>query len=132
MLPETHRLRTATEFSEVVRRGRRASRPLLTVHALPAGEAVHAGAPARAGLVVSKSVGGSVVRHRTARRLRHLLRDRVGMLPAGLRLVVRAAPAAGRAPSSALAADLDAALDRVQRPRTAQRPGSAQRPDTAP
>ena len=112
MLPEVHRLRSSAEFTEVVRRGRRASRPLLTVHAHLAGDA-----PARAGLVVSKAVGGSVVRHRTARRLRHLLRDRVGALPAGMRLVVRAAPGAGTVPSSALAADLDGALTSVLRPR---------------
>ena len=116
MLPPAHRLRSSTEFSQVVRRGRRASRPLLTVHALAGADA----APPRAGLVVSKAVGGSVVRHRTARRLRHLLRDRVAGLPAGLRLVVRAAPAAGSAPSSALGADLDAALGSVLRPRAAR------------
>jgi ribonuclease P protein component len=113
VLPEAHRLRSSADFSEVVRRGRRSSRPLLTVHALPG----VGGAP-RAGLVVSKQVGGSVVRHRTARRLRHLLRDRVPGLPEGLRLVVRAAPAAGAAPSAALGVDLDAALAGALRPRT--------------
>lgn len=106
MLPAAHRLRSSVEFTEVVRRGRRSGRPLLTVHALLSQE----DAPVRAGLVVSKAVGGSVVRHRTARRLRHLLRERVAALPAGARIVVRAAPAAGRAPSTALAVDLDAAL----------------------
>jgi ribonuclease P protein component len=116
VLPPAHRLRSSTEFGEVVRRGRRASRPLLTVHLL----GNDSSAPARAGLVVSKAVGGSVVRHRTARRLRHLLRDRLPLLPAGSRLVVRAAPAAGTAPSSALAADLDAALATAGRPRTAR------------
>ena len=117
MLPEVHRLRSSAEFTEVVRRGRRASRPLLTVHALASGSAAD-DAPARAGLVVSKAVGGSVVRHRTSRRLRHLLRDRIGALPAGLRLVVRAAPGAGTAPSSALAVDLDGALASALRPRS--------------
>ena len=112
MLPEAHRLRSSADFTEVVRRGRRASRPLLTVHALLSQDA----APVRAGLVVSKAVGGSVVRHRTSRRLRHLLRDRVAALPAGARLVVRAAPAAGSAPSAALAVDLDAALAGALRP----------------
>jgi ribonuclease P protein component len=94
---------------------------LLTVHALLAATdrvaAASQTAPPRAGLVVSKAVGGSVVRHRTARRLRHLLRDRLATAPAGARLVVRAAPAAGEAPSAALAADLDAALTSALRPR---------------
>ncbi len=95
MLPRAARLHRSADFTEVVRRGRRASRATLTVHLL-AGEA----GASRAGLVVSKAVGGSVVRSRTSRRLRHLLRDRVAALPAGARLVVRAAPAAGTAPST--------------------------------
>jgi ribonuclease P protein component len=54
------------------------------------------------------------VRHRVARRLRHLLRARIAGLPQGGRLVVRAAPAAATATSAALAADLDAVLGRVR------------------
>ena len=125
MLSVAHRLRSSTEFTEVVRRGRRAGRPTLTVHLLPpsatepsatepaAPSAIESTAPARAGLVVSKAVGGSVVRHQVARRLRHLLRDRMAGLPVGSRLVVRAAPAAGSASSQLLGADLDAALSRL-------------------
>jgi hypothetical protein len=45
----------SSDFAEVVRRGRRASRPLLTVHAVLAGPP---DVPARAGLVVSKAVAG--------------------------------------------------------------------------
>ena len=69
--------------------------------------------PARAGLVVSRAVGGSVVRSRTSRRLRHLLRARLDRMPSGARLVVRASPAAGDADSAALGRDLDAALARL-------------------
>ncbi|MGI8537037.1 MAG: ribonuclease P protein component [Mycobacteriales bacterium] len=122
MLSSEFRLHRAADFRAVVRRGRRASRPLLTVHALLADQC-NPGQPAalvlspRAGLVVSKAVGGSVQRHRTSRRLRHLLRDRLTTLPAGVRVVVRAAPAAGAAPSAALGADLDAALRSALRPR---------------
>ncbi len=112
MLSRSARLHRSADFSEVVRHGRRAARPLLTVHLLTAPPDA-APAPARAGLVVSKAVGGSVVRSTVSRRLRHLLRDRVGALPDGTRLVVRAAPAAGAADSDALGADLDAALSRV-------------------
>jgi ribonuclease P protein component len=124
VLPRPSRVHTAAEFSEVVRRGRRASRPLLTVHLLMADAPGDAGdtGPARAGLVVSKAVGGSVVRHRTSRRLRHLLLDRLPALPAGARLVVRAAPAAGTAPSAALGRDLDAAVGAALRPRPVRSP----------
>lgn len=112
MLPRSARLHRTADFTEVVRRGRRASRATLTVHLLVDGS----GAPARAGLVVSKAVGGSVVRSTVSRRLRHLLRDRLGDLPGGARLVVRAAPAAADASSAVLGSDLDAALVRVLRP----------------
>lgn len=119
MLSSEHRLHRPVDFTEVVRRGRRSSRPLLTVHALLAPSPVlDQLGPARAGLVVSKAVGGSVVRHQSARRLRHLLRARVADLPAGARIVVRAAPGSGNALSEALASDLDAALAAALRPRT--------------
>ena len=116
MLSSDHRLHRSSDFSEVVRRGRRASRPLLTVHCLL--DPAPGKTPARAGLVVSKAVGGSVVRHRTARRLRHLLRERVSDLPAGTRVVVRASPAAAGATSAALAGDLDGALAAAVRERS--------------
>ena len=46
-------------------------------------------APARAGLIISKSVGGSVTRHRLARKIRHCLRDQYQLLPTGSLLVIR-------------------------------------------
>lgn len=117
MLSPEHRLRSSREFTQVVRQGRRAGRPTLAVHLLLAD--VHAEPSAtsapRAGLVVSKAVGGSVVRHRVSRRLRHLLRDRLGALPAGALVVVRASAAAAEAPSAMLGQDLDAALGRLLR-----------------
>jgi ribonuclease P protein component len=111
VLSREHRLRHHAEFSDVVRRGRRATRPLLTVHLLVGSEP-----PPRAGLVVSKAVGGSVVRSRVSRRLRHQLRAVVPGLPGGSRLVVRAAPAAATADSAALRQDLRRALDRLGLP----------------
>ena len=109
MLSSENRLRRRTEFADVVRRGRRASRPLLTVHLLPSGQPT----PPRAGLVVSKAVGGSVVRSRVSRQLRHQLRELVPTLPTGTRLVVRAAPSAAAADSAALGRELRAALERL-------------------
>jgi ribonuclease P protein component len=73
--------------------------------------------------VVSRAVGGSVVRHRVTRRLRHLVRDRLADLPPGARLVVRALPPAAEAPSSALAEDLDAGLRTASAHRGARSPG---------
>jgi len=113
VLPAAHRLTRRDEFASAVRRGRRVGRPRLVVHLRVPAVADPADPAPRAGFVVSRAVGGSVVRHRVARRLRHLVRDRVADLPPGARLVVRALPAAAGAPSSVLAGDLDSALGAV-------------------
>ena len=122
MLPSTARLRRSQDFTETVRRGTRAGRPLLVVHldlrTELADAAAHRSRPGddpRAGFVVSKAVGGSVVRHVVARRLRHLVRPRLASLPAGSRLVVRALPDSATATSAQLEVDLDAALERALR-----------------
>lgn len=114
MLPATHRLTAPADFREVVRRGRRQGRPTLVVHArvgdgAPGVDAV----PVTAGFVVSKAVGTAVVRSRVKRRLRHLVADRLGALPPGTRLVVRALPSAAGADAADLARDLDRALERL-------------------
>jgi ribonuclease P protein component len=41
------------------------------------------------GLIINKSIGGSVTRHRVARHLRHALRDRIAAFPANTQIVVR-------------------------------------------
>jgi ribonuclease P protein component len=114
VLPAAARLRRREDFALVVRRGRRAGRATLVVHYLavaePAGEPIGA---TQAGFVVSKAVGNSVDRHRVVRRLRHLVRPRLGTLPDGTRIVVRALPPARLASSAEMAVDLDAALGRL-------------------
>lgn len=65
------------------------------------------------GLVVSKAVGPAVTRNVVKRRLRHLSRERIPLLPGGAVLVVRALPAAGAASYDDLGADLDHALRRA-------------------
>jgi ribonuclease P protein component len=68
---------------------------------------------ARAGFVVGKAVGNSVVRHRVTRRLRELVRDELHRLPPTADLVVRARPEAASADSAALRRDLVAGMDRL-------------------
>ena len=114
MLPRSARLRRSKDFSETVRRGSRTGRSLLVVHLDLASDGSaprsRPGHGPRAGFVVSKAVGGSVQRHAVTRRLRHLVRDRLPLLPADSTLVVRALPASSTASCAALAADLDSAL----------------------
>ncbi|MFE9135251.1 ribonuclease P protein component [Streptomyces sp. NPDC007355] len=117
MLPTENRLRRREDFATAVRRGRRAGRPLIVVHLRSGATNPHApgesAPPARAGFVVSKAVGGAVVRNQVKRRLRHLVRDRLSELPPGSLVVVRALPGAGDADHAQLARDLDAALQRL-------------------
>ncbi|MDT0318172.1 ribonuclease P protein component [Streptomyces millisiae] len=116
MLPSENRLRRREDFATAVRRGRRAGRPHLVVH-LSGGKDPHPAAetplPPRAGFVVSKAVGNAVARNRVKRRLRHLVRDRLSVLPPGSLVVVRALPGADGATYDQLARDLDAALERL-------------------
>jgi ribonuclease P protein component len=45
---------------------------------------------AKCGLIISKAVGGSVKRHRTARKIRHAVAPVISTLPTGSLLVIRA------------------------------------------
>lgn len=72
-----------------------------------------AGRGPQVGFVVSKAVGNAVVRNRVQRRLRHLTRARIAMLPGGACVVVRALPAAAGSTYGGLERDLDTALQRL-------------------
>jgi ribonuclease P protein component len=115
MLPEPVRLHRSRDFTEVVRSGRRAGRSTLVVHLLA--PVSHRSGPddrqSKVGFIVSRLVGNSVRRHEVTRRLRHLMRDRIGLLPEGSRLVVRAKPAAAGSTSVQLGRDLDGSLARL-------------------
>ena len=74
----------------------------------------------RVGFVVNKAVGDAVTRNRVRRRLRHLMVDRLDILPAYARVVIRVLPAAAVSGGS-LEGDLDAALRRALAPRRTSR-----------
>ena len=117
MLPAAARMRARTAFTATVRGGVRAAVPALVVHLDTAPEP----APTQVGFIVTRSVGGAVVRNRVRRRLRHLIRERLERLPLGTRVVVRVNPSAAGRSSGQLAADLDRALNRALRQRTGSR-----------
>jgi ribonuclease P protein component len=122
VLPPAHRVRRPDDFRLVLRRGRKAGRRRLSVHALTPAEPT--GSP-RAGFVVGRAVGNSVERHRITRRLRHLVADRLDALPPGTMIVVRAHPPAAGSTTAELADDLDAALRRLElQPRLAVVPSA--------
>lgn len=72
-----------------------------------------AGPESRVGFVVSKAVGGAVVRNRVKRRLRHLVARQLVGSPTGLDVVVRALPAAATAPAR-VEGDLSSAWTQAQ------------------
>lgn len=94
MLPAAHRIRTAADFRETTRRGVKATRGSVVVYLNSTPDS----APARLGVIVSSSIGGSVVRHRAARRIRGAVAGVLDSLPLGSRIVVRALPGADRDP----------------------------------
>ncbi|WP_225725710.1 MULTISPECIES: ribonuclease P protein component [unclassified Nocardia] len=139
MLPEPYRLHHRADFSRTVRRGQRIGRRDLVVHVLvhgydgsvgasgredgpaPAGPLVRVGGP-RFGLIVSKAVGSAVVRHRVARRLRHMCARVIPELPAEADVVIRALPGAADAGSDELLRQLRGALRKLG---VARDPGTA-------
>jgi ribonuclease P protein component len=84
-----------------------------TVARRPAASAGHETSGPRAGFVVGRAVGNSVVRHRVTRRLRAVVRDELHRLPPSADLVVRARPEAAAADTDRLRRDLASGLDRV-------------------
>jgi ribonuclease P protein component len=97
MLPAANRMRTAADFTHTTRRGTKVTRGSVVVYV-----AVHEDcSPPRIGLIVSKAVGNSVVRHRVARRIRGALAPLLPQLSPGTRVVVRALPGAVADPALA-------------------------------
>jgi ribonuclease P protein component len=98
----------------------------LVVHVIAGAPGRPDDAVTRAGFVVSRSVGNSVVRHRVQRRLRHLVRDRLEAVPAGTQVVVRALAPAAHASYAELGADLDRCLQRALQDRSGDRSARGQ------
>jgi ribonuclease P protein component len=121
VLSEPHRLRRHVDFSRAVRHGHRIGRRDLVIHAYFVDstaliESLRSGGP-RIGLIVNKAVGPAVVRHRVARRLRHVCADLIGEreMPTDLDVVIRVLPSASTVSSDELSRQVRSALTRVVR-----------------
>ena len=106
-------MRRGSDFEQAVRRGARGGRECLVVH-LRIGTDTEPKGPV-IGLVVSRAVGPAVTRNLVKRRLRALLRERLTVLPARSRVVVRALAPAATADYARLGRELDAALAAASR-----------------
>ena len=86
MLAKSARLTESADFARATKSGLRFSTQNFVGYLYP----TNLDQPARAGFIISKNVGGSVTRHRIARKARHTLRDIYQQLPTGGLLVIRA------------------------------------------
>jgi ribonuclease P protein component len=98
----------SAEFSATVKHGVRAVQPDIVVHARREDNS-----GPRIGLVVSKSVGSAVQRHRVSRRLRHVAANVIPELDPGDRVVIRALPSSRTAISARLEQQLRNGLQRT-------------------
>jgi ribonuclease P protein component len=86
VLAKTARLTESGDFARATKSGLRYSTANFVGYLYPTG----LNEPARAGLIISKTIGGSVTRHRIARQVRHVLQENYSQLPEGSLVVVRA------------------------------------------
>ena len=100
----------STDFEATVKHGTRAVQPDLVIYARP-GRATEA---PKVGLIVGRSVGSAVQRHRLARRLRHVARSVLDGLQRSERVVIRALPSSRDVGSARLEQELRAGLRRIE------------------
>lgn len=105
VLPASNRLRSSKDFARTTKAGHRVTTPSLVLYLLTHND--FADAP-QFGLIVNKSIGGSVIRHRVARHLRHALRERISSFPKNTQIVIRVLKE-----SKSYLVDLDEALTRA-------------------
>lgn len=111
VLPAQNRMMRPKDFDATVRYGARAVQADLVVYARQGESATWA----KVGLIVAKSVGSAVQRHRVARRLRHIIRGVLPELDPSEQVVVRALPSSQAALSARLEQQLRAGLQQIRR-----------------
>jgi ribonuclease P protein component len=106
VLPRHARLTSPNDFARATKSGHRLTSKSLVLYFYSGADVT----PARFGLIIGKSVGGSVVRHHIARKIRHTLRDHMTQFPAGSLVVVRALPHSTKAD---IKVELDKAIPKL-------------------
>ena len=112
MLPARNRMRRSTEFDATVKCGMRSVQPDVIVY-VRRGSSRDDGKGPRLGLIIAKSVGSAVERHRVARRLRHVARTMLGDLHESDQVVIRALPSSRHVSSARLEQQLRSGLRRA-------------------
>lgn len=102
MLARAHRLTRGADYRVIVRRGRRCASERLVTYTGSLPDAPQT----RFGFIVSKQVGGAVVRNTVRRRLKAVCAGLVPAMTPGTQVVIRALPTAATASFDTLAADV--------------------------
>jgi ribonuclease P protein component len=102
-------LRRRADFEAIGRHGTARTTPTLVLRWMRTDRA-----DTRIGLSTPRSIGGAVQRNRVRRRLRSLLRERIGQIGPGWDLLLIARPAAGKAEQIELGKAIDALLTRSE------------------
>lgn len=108
MLARPNRLTRGAEYKAVVRRGRRCA----GAHTVTYINRAVTDGPARFGFIVSRQVGGAVVRNTIRRRLKALCFESLGVIAPGHDIVIRALPSAASASYADLRTDVEKCLAR--------------------
>jgi ribonuclease P protein component len=111
MLAQRNRLRKASEFA-LASKGTRVSGENFLLHVRPPSAGVRQGAPVKVGLIVGKNVGGSVIRHRISRQIRHAIAPHIERFSEGTLVVVRANPGAGRTVNQNISGEISSLISR--------------------
>jgi ribonuclease P protein component len=88
VLPKNARLTASADFARATKSGTRVTTENYVGY-LYLSPVTNQKAP-RCGLIINKAVGGSVLRHTIARKLRHAVAPQISKLPTGSLLVIRA------------------------------------------
>jgi len=91
VLPKKARLTTSEDFAKATKSGLRLTSENLVgyLYISPAANNASLEESTKCGLIINKSVGGSVMRHRIARQLRHDLAPKLDTFPSNSLFVVR-------------------------------------------
>ena len=108
MLARPNRLTRGAEYKAVVRRGRRCA----AAHTVTYVTQTNGDDSARFGFIVSRQVGGAVVRIAVRRRLKAVCAESLDSVRPGSDIVIRALPSAAHAPYQDLRAEVAKCLAR--------------------
>lgn len=89
MLPEVNRLRSSAIFTAVTKSGHKVSSQHLVMYGLNQKDIDHVNKPAQFGLIINRSIGGAVKRHKIARKIRHDLISFLNEFPTNTFIVIR-------------------------------------------